>query len=185
LKNDYFLSSSNQENLSFVIDISKKLRIKKYILARTIKKFKGLKYRQQIIFDNKKVSIVNDSKSTSYSSSIEMLKKPEKIYWLLGGIPKKGDKFNLSKIYYKNIECYIFGKNYKKFSFDLKNRIIFKKFFNLEKAVKAIFNQINLDNFSKKTVLFSPAAASFDSFKNFEDRGAYFDKLVKKYSSNI
>ena len=185
LNNDYFLSPSNQENLSFVIDISKKFGIRKYILAKTIKKFKGLKYRQQIIFDNKKVSIINDSKSTSYSSSIEMLKKPEKIYWLLGGIPKKGDKFNLSKIYYKNIKCYIFGKNYKKFSSDLKNKIIFKKFFNLEKAVKAIFNQINLDNFSKKTVLFSPSAASFDSFKNFEDRGAYFNKLIKKYTSNI
>ena len=53
LKNDYFLSSSNKENLSFVIDISKKFKIQKYILTRTIRKFKGLKYRQQIIFDNK------------------------------------------------------------------------------------------------------------------------------------
>ena len=89
LKNDYFLSSSNKENLSFVIDISKKFKIQKYILTRAIRKFKGLKYRQQIIFNNKKFSIINDSKSTSYSSSIEMLKKSEKIYWLLGGIPKK------------------------------------------------------------------------------------------------
>jgi UDP-N-acetylmuramoylalanine--D-glutamate ligase len=34
---------------------------------------------------------------------------------------------------------------------------------------------------SKQTILFSPSAASFDSFKNFEDRGYYFNKLVKKY----
>ena len=33
----------------------------------------------------------------------------------------------------------------------------------------------------KKTILFSPAAASFDNFKNFEDRGKYFNKLIKKY----
>ena len=32
-----------------------------------------------------------------------------------------------------------------------------------------------------KYILFSPAAASFDSFKNFEERGEYFNKLVKKY----
>ena len=185
LKNDYFLSSSNKENLSFVIDISKKLKIQKYILTRAIRKFKGLKYRQQIIFSNKKISIINDSKSTSYSSSIEMLKKSEKIYWLLGGIPKKGDKFNLSNIYYKNIKGYIFGKNNKKFIADLKNKIILKKFPNLEKAIKAIFNEIKLDNLGKKTILFSPSAASFDSFQNFEDRGAYFDKLIKKYISNI
>ena len=185
LKNDYFLSSSNKENLSFVIDISKKFKIQKNILTRAIRKFKGLKYRQQIIFDNKKISIINDSKSTSYSSSIEMLKKSEKIYWLLGGIPKKGDKFKLSNIYYKNIKGYIYGKNNKKFIADLKNKIILKKFPNLEKAIKAIFNEIKLDNFRKKTILFSPSAASFDSFQNFEDRGAYFDKLIKKYISNI
>ena len=185
LKNDYFLSSSNKENLSFVIDISKKFKIQKNILTRAIRKFKGLKYRQQIIFDNKKISIINDSKSTSYSSSIEMLKKSEKIYWLLGGIPKKGDKFKLSNIYYKNIKGYIYGKNNKKFIADLKNKIILKKFSNLEKAIKAIFNEIKLDNFRKKTILFSPSAASFDSFQNFEDRGAYFDKLIKKYISSI
>ena len=33
----------------------------------------------------------------------------------------------------------------------------------------------------KKYILFSPAGASFDSFKNFEDRGCYFNKLIKTY----
>jgi len=32
-----------------------------------------------------------------------------------------------------------------------------------------------------KTILFSPCAASFDSFRNFEDRGMYFNKLVEDY----
>ena len=40
---------------------------------------------------------------------------------------------------------------------------------------------IKKDNTSKKTVLFSPSAASFDTFKNFEDRGKYFNKLIKKH----
>ena len=35
----------------------------------------------------------------------------------------------------------------------------------------------------KKMILFSPAAASFDSFDNFEDRGKYFNQLVKEYKS--
>ena len=38
------------------------------------------------------------------------------------------------------------------------------------------------EKFIKKTILFSPSAASFDNFKNFEDRGFYFNKLVKKIS---
>ena len=43
------------------------------------------------------------------------------------------------------------------------------------------FKDIKIDNSIKKTILFSPAAASFDLFKNFEFRGQYFDKIVKKY----
>ena len=180
-KNGYFLSASNKENLSFVIEIAKKFNVKKSNLIYIVKKFKGLKYRQQIIFKDKTVSIINDSKSTSYSSSIEMLKRTNNIYWLLGGIPKKGDRFNLSKDYYQNIKGFIFGTNYKKFSLDLRNKIKFKKFSNLKKALNVLFNDIKKDNSSQKTILFSPAAASFDSFMNFEDRGQYFNKLIKRY----
>ncbi len=180
-QNKYFQSISNRENLSFILAIAKHFKIKKKILINVIKNFKGLNYRQQIIFSNKNISVINDSKSTSYSSSLEMLKSLKNIYWLLGGIPKKGDKFDLPKIYYKNIKCYIFGKNFKKFSKDLKDKINFKKFSNLKKALEAILKEIDIDDGKKKTILFSPSAASFDTFKNFEYRGSYFNKLIKKY----
>ena len=180
-KNEYFLSASNQENLSFAIEIAKKFNVKKGNLIYAIKNFKGLNYRQQIIFKNKNISIINDSKSTSYSSSIEMLKKNNNIYWLLGGIPKKDDRFNLSKNYYQNIRGYIFGANQKKFLLDLKNKIKLNKFSNLKKALDKLFKDIKKDDSFKKIILFSPAAASFDNFKNFEDRGQYFNKLIKRY----
>ena len=106
--NEYFASSSNRENLSFVIEIAKKFNVKKSNLIKTIHSFKGLRYRQQTIFRKKDLSIINDSKSTSYSSTIEMLKNDNSIYWLIGGIPKKGDKFNLSRRFFKNIRGYIF-----------------------------------------------------------------------------
>ena len=180
-KNEYFLSASNKENLSFVIELAKKFNVKKSNLINTVKNFKGLNYRQQIIFNSKKILVINDSKSTSFSSSVEMLKRPGVIYWLLGGIPKKGDRFNLSKNYHKNIRSFIFGTNHKKFLLDLKNKVNSKKFSNLKKALDELFKDIKKDNISKKTILFSPAAASFDSFKNFEDRGQYFNKLIKRY----
>ena len=125
--------------------------------------------------------VINDSKSTSYSSSAEMLKRNVNIYWLVGGIPKLGDKFNLSKDNFKNIKAYIFGGYQKKFYFDLKNKITSKKFSDLSKALNEIFKDIKKDYTPKKIILFSPAAASFDSFKNFEKRGEYFDKLIKEY----
>ena len=57
-----------------------KFRIKNKTLFKTINNFKGLKYRQEIIFQSKKLTIINDSKSTSYSSSMNILKSLKKIY---------------------------------------------------------------------------------------------------------
>ena len=66
-------------------------------MLNTLKNFKGLNYRQQIVFDSKNLQIINDSKSTSYASSESLLKKFLNIYWIIGGIPKQGDKFKFSK----------------------------------------------------------------------------------------
>ena len=183
IDNKNFLSSSNVKNLSFVIKLSKILKVKKTNLIKAVKDFKGLKYRQQIVFKNNNLTIINDSKSTSYSSCIDILRETKNIYWLVGGIPKKGDKFNLHQKYYRNIKGYIFGKNQKKFFLDLRNKIELKKFTHLRNAWFAIIRDIKSDKSKKKTILFSPAAASFDSFDNFEDRGKYFNQLVKEYKS--
>ena len=56
INNKYFLSETNKENLSFIVEISKKLKIKKQVLIQTIQKFKGLNFRQQIIFKKKKIN---------------------------------------------------------------------------------------------------------------------------------
>ncbi len=179
--NKYFNSQTNIENLSFILEISKKFNLKINLIAQTIRKFNGLKYRQQIIFKRNNLTIINDSKSTSFSSSVGLLKSNQNIYWILGGIHKKGDKLNLSKKYFSNIKAFIYGKNKKPFSEQLRGKIMYKKFDNLKKALKEIFVIIKKERFINKTILFSPCAASFDSFKNFEDRGSYFNQLIKQY----
>jgi len=138
-------------------------------------------FRQQIIFDKKNLIIINDSKSTSFASSENVLKNLNDVYWILGGIPKKGDKFKLSKIKCKNIKAYIFGSHHKEFIKILKNRLKIKKFKNLKETLKVIFSEINIQQSKKNIIFFSPAGASFDSFKNFEDRGYYFNQIIKKY----
>ena len=184
IDNEYFSNEANRENFSFIVAISNKLRLKRKIVFETLKRFKGLRFRQQIIYKNSFLTIINDSKSTSFSSSIPILKNKLNIYWLLGGIPKKGDKFNLQKKYYTNIKAFIFGRNKKVFNKQLKGKIKYSNFNNLNDALKKIFLIINKKNFPKKTIIFSPSAASFDSFKNFEDRGKYFNKLIKKYMND-
>ena len=181
LKNKYFLSFGNKENLSFILKISKILKLDDKNLLRTLNRFKGLKYRQQIIYENKKLTIINDSKSTSFASSENLLKSLRNVYWILGGIPKKGDKFKLLKKNCENLKAFIFGTKHKEFRKNLKNKISVKNVKKLEDALNEIFFDIRKKKLRKNIIFFSPAGASFDSFKNFEDRGEYFNQLVKKF----
>ena len=181
ITNKYFLSDGNKENLSFILKIAPRLKLNYKKLIKTINKFKGLDFRQQIIFDKKNLTIINDSKSTSFASSENILKNLNDAYWILGGIPKKRDKFKLSKIKCKDIKAYIFGSHHRKFIKILKNRLKIKNFKNLKETLKVIFSEINIQQSKKNIIFFSPAGASFDSFKNFEDRGYYFNQIIKKY----
>ena len=102
------------------------------------------------------------------------------IYWIVGGKFKKGDKFILEKKYYKNIKSlYYWPQQKSHFINQFKNKIHFKYLKNLKKAILAIKKDIKKDK-KKKIVLFSPAAASFDQFRDFQHRGNYFNLLIKK-----
>jgi len=181
INNPYFYTDGNKENLAFIFEIIKLFKIKKRILFQTLKRFKGLNYRQQIIYKTKKLTIINDSKSTSFSSSESLLKSLPNANWIVGGLFKKNDKFSISKKYCKNFKAYIFGKDKKIYTHELKNKMQIESFFNLKSLVKKIILDVKVNKVrNHKIILFSPAGASFDSFKNFEDRGKYFNNLIKK-----
>ena len=167
--------------MSFVLEISKKFKFKNKLFIKSIQNFKGLKYRQQVILKKNNLTIINDSKSTSFSSSIGVLKVNKNIYWLLGGIPKKGDEFNLPKKYFGKIRAFIYGKNKNFFIKKLNGKIKYYNFDNLKEALKKVIVIIKKQSRTQQTILFSPSAASFDEFKNFEERGLYFNNLIKKY----
>ena len=182
INNQYFNTEGNKENLKFVLEVIKILKLKKNLLIKTLKKFKGLKYRQEIIFHSKKLTIINDSKATTFSSSVSLLKSLENVHWIVGGQAKKGDKLLLSKRNCKNIKAYIFGNNKTFFISKLKKLMKYKSFLDLKSLIKKLSLEIKYnEDTTHKTILFSPAAASFDNFKNFEERGEYFNKLIKKY----
>ena len=112
---------------------------------------------------------------------MNILKSLKKTYWILGGLPKKNDKFLMNKKECKNFRAYIFGKNKKYFIKELKEKIKINHFKSLKAAIqKAIYDLNTQKNEEHQTILFSPSAASFDEFKNFEDRGQKFNILIKK-----
>ena len=178
----YFGNISYEKGVDRILEVAKILKLKKNLLVKTLKKFKGLKYRQEIIFHSKKLTIINDSKATTLSSSVSMLKSITNVQWIVGGQAKKGDKLLLSKKDCKNIKAYIFGTNKKFFINKIKKIMKYESFLNLNNVVKKLSSEIKADKSTiHKIILFSPSAASFDSFKNFEKRGEYFNKLIKKY----
>ena len=101
IKNPYFKINNNLQNLSFAIEISKLFKIKFGKIVNVVNNFNPLKYRQEIKINNNKIIVINDSKSTSFSSSIPLLENYKNIYWIVGGTPKKGDKFSLKKKFFK------------------------------------------------------------------------------------
>ena len=182
INNEYFNTEGNKENLKFILEAAKILNLKKNLLVKTLKKFKGLKYRQEVIFQSNKLTIINDSKATTFSSSASLLKSLTNVYWIVGGQAKKGDKLLLSKKKCKNIKAYIFGTSKNFFINKLKKFMKYEFFLDLKSLVKKLSLEIKLDkNKIHKTILFSPSAASFDNFKNFEKRGKYFNQLIKRY----
>ena len=84
----------------------------------------------------------------------------------------------------KIVKAYIIGKNTSFFIKQFQKKIPFVKSHNLKNAVKNVCNDIKKNKKSKCTILLSPAAASYDQFKNFEDRGNKFKKIIMNKINN-
>ena len=181
IKNNYFKNKCNIKNLSFIFALSKNLNLNLKKIINIANRFKGLDYRQQIIYKSKKLIVINDSKSTSFASTKPLLEYFKNIYWILGGLAKKGDQLKLQKKYFANIKAFIYGKDKFIFSKILSKKIKYKITKNLNHSLSLVFKDLKKTSDEKKIVLFSPAAASFDNFKNFEERGKYFNQRIKKY----
>ena len=180
INNKYFESEGNIENLTFAYTIVKNFKVSDKIIIKALNEFKGLPHRQEVIFSNKKLLCINDSKATSFDACLQSLLNYNKIYWIVGGIPKYQDNFYLKKARKKIIKAYIVGKNISFFKKQIGNNIPYIVSKNIRNAVNNIYKDSKLNENSKKTILLSPAAASFDQFSNFENRGTYFKNLIIK-----
>ena len=139
ITNLYFKNNSNIKNLSFIFALSKKLKLSFNKIIKVVNKFKGLDFRQQIVYKSKKLTIINDSKSTSLSSSLPLLNSFKNIYWILGGLAKKGDILKLKKEKFTNINAFIYGRDKFFFSKILSNKIKYKISKNLNHSLSLVF----------------------------------------------
>jgi len=185
IKNNYLRSSINDENMSFVFSLSKLLKINKKIFIKSMSSFLGLPHRYEVFFKKKNIIFINDSKATSFQATKFALANSKNIYWILGGLPKKKDKIDLRNVKNNIVKSYIVGKNIDFFKKQLKKTVKFSVERNLKNAVVSVLRDIKQLKQRENTILLSPSAASFDQFKNFENRGNTFKKLSKLYAKKF
>ncbi len=146
-------------------------------IVNAIKKFKGLRHRMQFLGAVEGVNFVNDSKATNAESTENALKSYENIFWILGGKAKDGGISSLKPYFKKITKAYLIGEASDEFAAVLQeNSVQFEKCVNLQNAFAAAFLDAKKSSLKERNVLLSPACASFDQWKNFEERGDYFCK---------
>ncbi len=186
IKNNYLKFGVSDENMSFVYALSKTYRLKEKFLIKSLNSFKGLFHRQELFYKKNNVIFINDSKATSFDAARFALKNNKNIFWIVGGLPKKGDKLSLGCLKNNITKTYIIGNHMKFFQKQLNGKTKIQLCKSLKTAVLSIFKDIKkLKKYEKSTILLSPASASYDQFDNFEQRGEEFKRLSKKYAKKF
>lgn len=170
----------NYINALSTLALADSINIPRFFSLKILTTFSGLPHRFELIYKNKGVSWINDSKSTNTMSTkvaLEILKEVKGTLWLLlGGIGKNANfDFLKPSLQVNNIKIYCFGTDaYKLYKLRPSVSKIMK---NIQESVIEISKKIQYGD----VVLLSPACASHDQFKNFEERGNIFSMLAKKF----
>lgn len=156
------------------------LGVKPSIIEKTLSEFRGVEHRIEYVCTIDKVDYYNDSKGTNPESSIKAIEAMKKPTVLIAGGYDKGSEFDeFIKAFNGKVKVLILiGETSDKIEKEAKKQgfVNVKKTGDLEEAVfKAKEVSKNGD-----VVLLSPACASWDMFKNFEDRGTAFKNIVHK-----
>ena len=157
--------------------ISRLFDIRKDVIKESMSEFQGIEHRLEHVTKVHGIEFINDSKATNVNSTwyaLESMNRP--VIWIVGGLDKGNDYSCLKPLVKSKVKAIV--------CLGLDNSKIFEEFGNMvpiitetnsaKEAVETSYNLGVLDDI----VLLSPACASFDLFKNFEDRGMQFKRAV-------
>ncbi len=154
--------------------------VKNETIRRSLATFQGVEHRLEYVATIRGVRYINDSKATNVNScwyALQSMKTP--VVLILGGTDKGNDYSEIADLVREKVHTLIFmGLDNKKLNeyFTLNSNCKIVDTDNLADAVKAAYEVAQKGD----TVLLSPCCASFDLFKNYEDRGEQFKETVKK-----
>lgn len=143
-----------------------------------LESFPGLAHRMEQVGRKDHVLFVNDSKATNADAAAPALSSFQRIYWIVGGLPKEGGIEPLRSYFPRIAKAYLIGEAAPAFSATLGEDVPYEISGTLQAAVDHAAHDAARDDTAEAVVLLSPACASFDQFKNFEVRGEAFRAAV-------
>ena len=150
-------------------------------VASALMDFPGLAHRIEDVGRIGRVRFVNDSKATNADAAERALVCFPDIYWIAGGRAKEGGIESLARHFPRIRKAYLIGEAAKDFAKTLGD-VPFEISGTLENAVAAASVDAQRSQAPSPVVLLSPACASFDQFRDFEQRGDAFRAAVAKLS---
>jgi UDP-N-acetylmuramoylalanine--D-glutamate ligase len=175
------LGSHNVENAMAAAAAALASGLPRDAVAEGLRSFPGVRHRLERVREREGVLYVNDSKATNVASAVAGLRAFERgVRLIAGGRPKQESFAPLALVVAERcVACYLIGEAAERMAAELapasEAGVEISKAGTLEGAVEAAAAAAN----TGEVVLLSPACASFDAFKDFEQRGGRFRELVE------
>jgi UDP-N-acetylmuramoylalanine--D-glutamate ligase len=155
------------------------LGIRKEKIRDAVQTFESLEHRMEFVSTVRGVDFINDSKATNVNSTwyaLESMEKPTIL--ILGGVDKGNDYSSMMDLVKEKVKAIVaMGTDNRKIHEAFQHEVpVIVNTSSAREAVHAAFHLANKGD----VVLLSPACASFDLFKNYEDRGNQFKEAVKE-----
>jgi UDP-N-acetylmuramoylalanine--D-glutamate ligase len=169
----------NGQNAAAAFSVCEALDISHDLIAKALKTFPGLPHRMEEVGRLGRAIFVNDSKATNADSTEKALAAFDRVFWILGGKAKEGGIESLRSHFSKIERAYLVGEAADAFAATLEGAVPVARSGTLDRAVAQAAEDAAKSSAKEPAVLLSPACASYDQFKNFEERGNRFRDLVR------
>lgn len=156
----------------------KVLNIRKDVIRDSLADFQGIEHRMEPVIKVSGINFINDSKATNVNATWYALECMEtNVIWIAGGIDKGNNYSELFQVVKQKVKAIVcLGKDNKKIIDTFKDKVsTIVETASMEEAVRSSYYLAK----KGETVLLSPACASFDLFRNYEDRGRQFKAAVR------
>lgn len=167
----------NQQNAAAAYAAARMMGIPPHKIMHAMRSFPGLAHRQYMARNIAGIPYINDSKATNAAATEKALACYNNIFWIVGGKAKDGGLNGLEPYMDRIAHAFTIGDAAEDFTLWLSERnVTVTRCDTLDRAVAAAHQTAQAQGHG--TVLLSPACASFDQFRDFEQRGDKFTKLV-------